>query len=72
MLSTSERFGNQKPDALVAVEKLIWKALFKLADGSHHPIKVLKKLATQLPWGEIGKLTEDEIFWFATGKPCND
>jgi hypothetical protein len=71
MLSTSEVLGNQKPDTLVAVEKAIWKVVFALADGRLHPAQLLKRLADDLPWGRIAKLSPDDCSCFAIGEPHN-
>jgi hypothetical protein len=69
MLSTSEFLGNRKPDTLVAVEKAIWRVVFALADGRLNPTALLKKLADDLPWGEISKLTSEDRCWFRICKP---
>ena len=69
MLSTSEFLGNRKPDTLVAVEKAIWRVVFALADRHLNPTALLKKLADDLPWGEISKLTSEDRCWFRICKP---
>jgi len=69
MLSMSEFLGNRKPDTLVAVENAIWRVVFALADGHLNPTELLKKLADDLPWGQISKLTSEDRCWFGICKP---
>ena len=69
MLAINLCLGNQKPKALVAVEKEIWKVVFAIADGCLNPTELLKKLADHLPWGKIAHLTADEIGFFGISKP---
>jgi hypothetical protein len=68
VLATSEALGNQKPDALVAVEKAIWKVVFALADGRLNPTQLLKELAQELPWDGITKLSQEESGCFVLSK----
>ena len=72
LLATSERLGTKKPAALLAVEKAIWKVVFDLADGCHHPTQLLKSLAHDLPWGDIKQLSQDEECWFAVSASRNN
>jgi len=72
LLATSERLGTKKPAALLAVEKAIWKVVFDLADGCHHPTQLLKSLALDLPWGDIKQLSQDEESWFAVSASHNN
>ncbi|PPQ74768.1 hypothetical protein CVT26_005013 [Gymnopilus dilepis] len=45
--------GNNKPSALLLVEKIIWNTLFLLADGQLDPREVLLRLNRDLPWADI-------------------
>jgi len=71
MLSVSEQLGNQKPAALVAVEKAIWQVVFALAEGRLSPTKLLKTLADELPWSQIATVSEETKGWFVIGKLYN-
>ena len=57
--------GNKKPDLLIEVEKVIWRALFTLSEGTKAPEDVLRDLNLQVPWQTIqpGVLT-DVSEWF--------
>ncbi len=72
MLATSERLETKKPAALLAVEKVIWKVVFTLANGCHNPTQLLKSLAHDLPWGEINQLSQDEKCWFSISESRNN
>ena len=59
------KLGPQKPPLILAVENLIWNALFKLAEGRFLVHTVLLKLADSLPWTEInGELNPSTEAWF--------
>jgi hypothetical protein len=42
--------GNKKPQQLLEVEKIIWRALFTLSEGSTAPEDILGGLLLQIPW----------------------
>ena len=41
--------GNKKPERLLEVEKLIWRALFTLSEGTTAPEDILGDLLLQIP-----------------------
>jgi hypothetical protein len=42
--------GNNKPEPLLEIEKIMWRALFSLAGGLKAPEDVLSDLLVQIPW----------------------
>ena len=52
--------GNNKPEALLEVEKILWWALFAISEGSQLPEAVVEQVLTQIPWE---KLTSDSAQW---------
>ena len=42
--------GNEKPEQLLDVEKVIWRTLFTLSEGTKPPEDVLGDLIIQIPW----------------------
>ena len=64
------KLGPHKPPLVRDVEKLIWDALFKLADGPPTAYGVLRELVNSLPWSEINDvLNGDAQQWFSL-TPC--
>ncbi|PPQ97062.1 hypothetical protein CVT26_001244, partial [Gymnopilus dilepis] len=53
LIEVSSLLGNDKPDALLNVEKIIWNVLFMLADGQLDPREVLLRLNHDIPWADI-------------------
>jgi hypothetical protein len=47
------RLGAHKPLRLLAVENIIWDAIFRLAEGRVSVYTVLHDLAKSLPWSDI-------------------
>lgn len=45
--------GNNKPEQLLEVEKLIWEALFTLSGGTKAVEDVLTELLIQIPWQKL-------------------
>ena len=41
--------GNNKPEALLEVEKILWRALFAVLEGSQLPEAVVEQVPTQIP-----------------------
>ena len=65
LIDFAEKLGPQKPPLILAVENLIWDALFKLAEGRFLVHTVLLELANSLPWTEInGELNPSTEAWF--------
>jgi hypothetical protein len=60
--------GNKKPDQLIEVEKIIWRALFKLSEGTIAPEDVLDGLLIQIPWQKFQPpfltLSQQDSEWF--------
>lgn len=48
--------GNDKPEQLQDIEKLIWQALFTLSEGMKAPEDVLGDLLHQIPWQTLQPL----------------
>ena len=45
--------GNKKPKELIEVEKVIWRALFTLSEGTKAPEDVLGDMVHQISWQTI-------------------
>lgn len=70
VIDLAAKLGPHKPPLVLAVEKLIWDALFKLADAPPTAYGVLRDLANSLPWSEINDvLNGDAEQWFSL-TPC--
>jgi hypothetical protein len=70
LIDLAARLGPHKHPLLLSVEKLIWDAVFKLADGAPSVYDVLKDLTLSLPWNEINdELNFGTEKWFAP-VPC--
>jgi hypothetical protein len=68
MVLINQLLGNEKTDLTIEVEKLIWEALFTLAEGRVDPAQILRGLCHKLPWKEIAVVAanphaEDRV-WF--------
>ena len=65
LIDFAAKLGPQKPPLILAVENLIWDALFKLAEGRFLVHTVLLELANSLLWTEInGELNPSTEAWF--------
>jgi hypothetical protein len=53
LIDLAARLGPHKPPSVLAVEKTIWDAVFRLADGQVSVYVVLSDLADSLPWSDI-------------------
>ena len=58
--------GNQKPEQLLEVEKLIWRALITLSLGMTPPENVLGDLVLNIPWGKLQPPSHQDSEWFIT------
>lgn len=60
------RLGNEKPQVIEKVERLIWDAVFALATGRLDPEKVAEHIADSIPWLEVQALTQNSLArdWF--------
>ena len=45
--------GNNKPEALLEVETIIWRALFVISQGMQLPEDVVEQLLPQIPWEKL-------------------
>ncbi|KDR67911.1 hypothetical protein GALMADRAFT_146663 [Galerina marginata CBS 339.88] len=64
MIGFSKALGNQKPEIIKRIERMIWLTLFGIAEGSTQPYLAMQYLATTLPWSDIENMTDSEIEWF--------
>ena len=55
--------GNQKPAALLEVEKIMWRGLFAMASGED-PNKILRDVANQISLEKLNLLPMPEREWF--------
>jgi len=55
--------GNQKPAALLEVEKIMWRGLFAMASGED-PNKILRDVANQISLEKLNLLPMPERQWF--------
>jgi hypothetical protein len=57
--------GNKKPELLLEVEKVIWRALLTLSEGTKAPEDVLRDLHLQIPWQTFQpQVLTDVSEWF--------
>jgi hypothetical protein len=57
--------GNKKPELLLEVEKVIWRALLTLSEGTKAPEDVLRDLHLQIPWQTFQpRVLTDVSEWF--------
>lgn len=64
---TGKALGNQKPSALLQVEKLLWKALIAVAQGKITAWAALAEFVRQVPWDVLEQATGGVRTWFAPG-----
>jgi hypothetical protein len=55
LIDIAARLGPHKPPRVLAVEQIIWDAIFRLAEGRVSVNVVLRDLANSLPWSDIDK-----------------
>ena len=53
VIDLAARLGPHKPPRVLAVESVIWDAVFRLAEGRLLVYAVLSDLAKSLPWSDI-------------------
>jgi hypothetical protein len=53
LIDLAAKLGPHKPPRVLAVEKIIWDAIFRLAEGRVSVYVVLRDLANSLPWSDI-------------------
>lgn len=60
--------GNKKPEQLLEVERLVWRALFTLSEGMTAPEDVLSDLLLQIPWQRLQPssltISQQDSEWF--------
>lgn len=56
--------GNQKPEQLLEVEKIIWRALITLSLGMTPPEDVLGNLVLDIPWDKLQPPSHQDSEWF--------
>jgi hypothetical protein len=56
--------GNNKPEQLLEVEKLIWRALFTLSEGTTAPEHILGDLLFKIPWQNFPTTSPQDSEWF--------
>jgi len=63
--------GNNKPEPLLKVERIIWRTLFVLSEGSHVPEDVVEQLLVQIPWEHLQSpcLDSSQRSWFNIRAP---
>ena len=60
--------GNNKPELLLEVKKIVWQALFVMSEGLHSPEDVMDQLFLQIPWGKL-QLGSSQRGWFNIRAP---
>lgn len=69
VIDIAARLGAHKTPRILAVENLIWDAIFRLAEGRTAVHTVLRDLADSLPWSDIhiASNCDADKQWFAPG-----
>jgi len=69
VIDLAARLGPHKPPRVLAVESVIWDAIFRLAEGHISVYTVLRDLAKSLPWSDIDIASncDADKQWFAPG-----
>jgi hypothetical protein len=60
--------GNDKPKALLDIEKVIWVNLFIISEGIQGVDQVLSNILSQVPWESFPALLEADRSWFNLGR----
>ena len=60
--------GNNKPELLLEVEKIVWRALFVMSEGLHFPEDIVDQLFLQIPWQKL-QLNSSQWDWFNIRAP---
>lgn len=64
LIDQAATLGPHKPPSVLAVEKVIWDAIFCLAEGRLTVYQVLGNLANSLPWPDIDTASNADEQWF--------
>jgi hypothetical protein len=64
VIDLAARLGPHKPPIILAVENVIWDAIFSLAEGRLSVYQVLCNLAYSLPWSDIDTASNSDQQWF--------
>jgi len=59
--------GNDKPDVLVKIERLLWESLLAIATGKEHIYKAMNNFISKVDWEEIAMVSEGDRSHFADG-----
>ncbi len=67
VIDLAARLGPNKPSRVLAVESVIWDAIFRLAEGRVSVHTVLRDLAKSLPWSDIDTASncDSDQQWFS-------
>ena len=61
IIELAAQLGPHKSPCVLAVESLIWDALFRLAEGHTLAYVVLRDLANSLPWSDIDSVERCDV-----------
>lgn len=64
VIDLAARLGPHKPPCILAVENVIWDAIFSLAEGRLSVYQVLRNLTNSLPWSDIDTASNADQQWF--------
>lgn len=66
VIDLAARLGPHKPARVLAIESVVWDAIFRLAEGRTSSFTVLRELANSLPWPDmnIASNCEADKQWF--------
>jgi len=70
-LQTFLGLGNEKLKILMDVEKVIWRLLFSLAEGTIDPSTALTALNASIPWDSVRTCSLTDRAWFDVMSPLN-
>jgi hypothetical protein len=67
VIDLAARLGPHKPPRVLAVENMIWDAIFRLAEGRVSVYTALRDLANSLPWSDVDVASncDADKQWFA-------
>jgi len=60
--------GNNKPESLLEVEKMVWRALFEMSEGLKLPEVVVEWFLPKIPWEKL-QLDSSQWNWFDIRAP---
>jgi hypothetical protein len=67
-LQLSKLLGNDKPDVLVKIERLLWECLIAIATGKEHIYKAMNNFISKVDWEEIAMVSEGDRAHFADSR----